>query len=149
MDLQKELFACLALKHIPRLGPKVWKLLFAHYNSAYEAVQDAASWPSLELSSKAIARKCMDEVWRIKAEEEYKAVLLAGMDVVTWFDPRFPAMLKHLEDPPAILYVSGDTTLFKNPGVAVVGARQCTALGLAAAGQIGRASCRERVVRAV
>lgn len=136
MDLQKELFACLALKHIPRLGPKVWKLLFTHYDSAYEAVQDASSWPSLELSSKAIARKCKDEVWRIKAEEEYKTATQARMDVVTWFDPRFPASLKNLEDPPAMLYVSGDTTLFKNPGVAVVGARQCTALGLAAAGRI-------------
>ena len=136
MDIQKEFFACLALKHIPRLGPKAWKRLFVHYGSAYDAVQDASSWPSLELSSKAVARKCKDEVWRVKAEEEYKAATNAEMDVVTWFDPRFPSSLKHLEDPPAMLYVSGDTTLFKNPGVAVVGARQCTALGLAAAGRI-------------
>lgn len=136
MDLNKEYFACLALRHTPRLGPKVWKGLFEHYDSVYDAVQDAVSWHSLKLASKALAQKCSDEIWREKAEAEYKAVHQAGMDVVTWFDPRFPSALKNLEDPPALLYVSGDTSLFRNPGVAVVGARECTALGLETAGRI-------------
>ena len=136
MDLQKEFFACLALKHTPRLGPKVWRELFAYYDSAFDAVRDAAAWPSLALSSDVIARKCRDEVWREKAEKEYRAANTAGMDVVTWFDPRFSDGLKEIPNPPAMLYVSGDTSLFKNPGVAVVGARECTRLGLDTAGRI-------------
>lgn len=139
MDLQKEFFACLALKHTPRLGPKAWKMLFSNYPSAYDAVQGAAEWSMLDMEVrglKGLAKNCKAEVWRDKAEAEYKAVIQAGMDVVTWFDPRFPDSLKQIPDPPAMLYVSGDTTLFKNPGVAVVGARECTALGLEAAGRI-------------
>ncbi|NDV18773.1 DNA-protecting protein DprA [Pseudodesulfovibrio sp. JC047] len=136
MDLRKEYFACLALKHTPRLGPKVWRELFVHYDSAFEAVQDAASWPLYALATPAVSRNCVQEVWREKAEDEYRKATRAKMEVVTWFDPRFPHALKHLSDPPAILYVSGDVSLFENPGVAVVGARECSRLGLETAGRI-------------
>ncbi|WP_338666608.1 DNA-processing protein DprA [Pseudodesulfovibrio methanolicus] len=136
MDLQQEFFACLALKHTPRLGPKVWRELFAAYPSAFEAVRDAAAWHDRELSSRAQAKACAAEVWRDKAEAEYKEARRQSMDVVTWFDPRFPESLKEIPDPPAMLYLRGDATLLGNPGVAVVGARECTRLGLETAGRI-------------
>ena len=136
MDLHKEFFACLALKHTPRLGPKVWRELFAHYSSVYDAVQDAKSWHGLGLSGRKVAVGCASEVWREAAEEEFRAARQASMDVVTWFDPRFPDRLKEIPDPPAMLYVQGDISLFRNPGVAVVGARECTRLGLETAGRI-------------
>ncbi|QJB57928.1 DNA-processing protein DprA [Pseudodesulfovibrio sp. zrk46] len=139
MDLQREFFACLALKHTPRLGPKVWKQLFSHFSNAYEAVQKPDSWRDLGVENhyiKSVVRNCRDEAWRDKAEAEFHAARKAGMDVVTWFDPRFPNCLKQLEDPPVMLYVAGDVKLFSNPGVAVVGARECTSLGLEAAGRI-------------
>lgn len=139
MDPQREFFACLALKHTPYLGPQVWKQLFALYPSAFDAVHDAGSWLARGVDSrwiKSVSKKCKAELWREKAEAEFKAARDAGMEVVTWFDPRFPASLKQLEDPPALLYVSGDISLFRNPGVAVVGARECTPLGLEAAGRI-------------
>lgn len=139
IDLHKEYFACLALKHTPRLTGRVWKALFGHYDSAYAAVQDAASWVLLspEVSGLAKLGQAVNrEVWREKAEEEYKAVIQADMDVITWFDTRYPLRFRELPDPPAILYVQGDTSLLRNPGVAVVGARECTALGLESAGRI-------------
>jgi DNA processing protein len=136
MDLHKELFACLALRHTPRLGPKVWKPLLTHYGSAFDAVRAAARWHDLELASRGMARACAAEVWRPKAEAEYRTAVRAGMQAVTWADPRFPDALRQIEDPPCMLYYSGDIGLIKNPGVAVVGARDCTALGLESAGRI-------------
>lgn len=139
MDLHKEFFACLALKHTPRLNGGVWKALFSHYMSAYEAVQDAASWVLLPSEDGGLARfgqAVAKEAWRDKAEDEYKAALQAKMDVITWFDSRYPDKLRELSDPPALLYVQGDTSLLHNPGVAVVGARECTPLGLETAGRI-------------
>ena len=136
MDLQQEFFACLALKHTPRLGPKVWRELFAVYPSAYEAVRDAAAWHGRELSTSAQARACAGEVWREKAEAEFREARRLSMDVITWFDPRFPDSLKEIPDPPAMLYLRGDASLLGNPGVAVVGARECTRLGLETAGRI-------------
>lgn len=139
MDLQKEYFACLALKHTPRLGAQVWKQILDLFPSAYEAVQNADQWISMGVEShwiKSIVKKCKQEVWREKAEEEFKATKKAGMEFLTWFDPRFPESLKEIDSPPAILYVSGDISLLRNPGVAVVGARECTSLGLEAAERI-------------
>lgn len=136
MDLQQEFFACLALKHTPRLGPKVWRELFAAYPSAFEAVRDAAAWPDRELATRALAKACAAEVWRDKAEAEYREARRLSMDVVTWFDSRFPDSLREIPDPPAMLYVRGDASLLGNPGVAVVGARECTRLGLETAGRI-------------
>ncbi|WP_319466483.1 DNA-processing protein DprA [uncultured Pseudodesulfovibrio sp.] len=139
MDMQKEFFACLALRHTPRLGPVFWKQLFARYDSVFDAVQDAAFWPSRGFEArgvKQLAKACATEVWRKKAEAEYKAALHAGMTAITWFDPRFPQSLRDIEDPPLLLYVAGDVSLLGNPGVAVVGARECTPLGLESAGRI-------------
>lgn len=140
MNLQKEFFACLALKHTPYLGNRVVRQLFDAYPSAYEAVKDASAWPMRGIESqhmKRIMKNCVTEAWREKAEKEFKDVLTAGMDYITWFDPRFPPLLKQLPDPPVVLYTIGDLSLFQNPGVAVVGARKCTRLGLDAAGRIG------------
>ncbi|MUM78804.1 DNA-protecting protein DprA [Pseudodesulfovibrio sp. F-1] len=136
MDQDKEYFACLALRHTPRLGPKVWKSLFSHYSSAFETVQSAKSWPGLELASRPLARDCAAEVWRTAAEEEYRAARRANMRVITWFDSLYPAALREIDDPPCLLYVSGDVSLLANPGVAVVGARECTAMGLEATRRI-------------
>lgn len=139
MDAQKEYFACLALKHTPYLGPRLWRQLFAHYPSVYEVVQSVSSWRSTGVESRYLKRAvdgCRTEAWRVEAEKEYRAVRDVGMDVVTWFDSRFPASLRDLEDPPCLLYVSGDLSLFNNPGVAVVGARECTDIGLDGAGRI-------------
>lgn len=139
MDFNKEFFASLALRHTPRLGPKVWKQLLAHFDSVYDVVQAAPRWSSLPLLppyAPGMAKSCINETWRPKAEHEYKAAIAAGMDVLTWFDPRFPQSLRDLEDPPLLLYVSGDISLLRNPGVAVVGARECTHFGLETAGRI-------------
>ncbi|EGB13438.1 DNA protecting protein DprA [Pseudodesulfovibrio mercurii] len=136
MDLQREIFACLALKHTPGLGPKVWRELFAAYPSAFDAVRDAPAWHDRGLSARKLARACAREDWRGKAEAEYKEARRLSMDAVTWFDPRFPDSLRQIPDPPALFYVRGDTSLLGNPGVAVVGARECTRLGLETAGRI-------------
>jgi DNA processing protein len=44
-------------------------------------------------------------------------------------DPRYPAALHHLSEPPATLYCIGDVRLLQ-PGLAVIGARKATPYGL-------------------
>ncbi len=44
-------------------------------------------------------------------------------------DPRFPPSLRHIPDPPLILYALGDLDALERPAVALVGARRCTRLG--------------------
>ena len=139
MDFQREHFACLALKHTPKLKHAVCRRLLHHFSSAYDAVKGADDWPGLGLGEERIglmARGCRSEAWRKKAEAEFRAAREADMEVITWFDPRYPASLRDLDDPPVLLYVTGDLSLLHNPGVAVVGARDCTSIGLESARRI-------------
>jgi len=136
LDAAKEFFSCLALRNTPGLGPRSWKAVLSAYSSAYEAVADARNWAARKILPKNRAEVFQQEPWRPAAEAEYRAARIAGDRLITWFDPRFPERLKEIPDPPIILYFRGDLSLLKNPAVAVVGARECTLLGLRSAERI-------------
>jgi DNA processing protein len=53
--------------------------------------------------------------------------------------PGYPPLLAELHDPPPRLFVRGDAAVLSEPGVAVVGARSCSAYGA----QVARALARE------
>ncbi len=130
LDAAKEFFSCLALRHTPGLGPRSWKSILSAYESAFEAVSDARNWAARKVLPRNRADVFLQEPWRPEAEAEYRAARAAKVRVLTWFDPRFPQRLREIPDPPIVLYFSGDISLLKNPAVAVVGARECTLLGL-------------------
>lgn len=130
LDAAKEFFSCLALRHTPGLGPRSWKSIFSAYGSAYDAVSDARNWAARKVLPRNRAEVFLHEPWRPEAETEYRAARAARMHVLTFFDPRFPQRLREIPDPPVLLYLRGDLTLLKNPAVAIVGARECTLLGL-------------------
>jgi DNA processing protein len=130
LDAAKEFFSCLALRHTPGLGPRSWKSVLSGYESAFEAVSDVRSWSGRRLLPKNRVEVFLAEPWRPGAEAEYRAARSFGARVITWFDPKYPKHLKEIPDPPALLYVKGDVSLLRNPSVAVVGARECTLLGL-------------------
>ena len=48
------------------------------------------------------------------------------LEIVPWFDCRYPALLGCTPDPPPVLWVKGDTELFASPAVAIVGSRAAT-----------------------
>ena len=53
--------------------------------------------------------------------------------------PCYPPLLSELHDPPATLFVRGEADVLLTPGVAVVGARSCSAYGA----QVARSLARE------
>lgn len=130
LDPAKEFFSCLALRHTPGMGPRSWKSILSAYDSAFAAVSDARSWAGRKLVPKNRAEVFLQEPWRPGAEAEYRAARAANLRILTWFHPKYPKRLRELADPPIVLYVQGDVSLLANPAVAVVGARECTLLGL-------------------
>ncbi len=135
-DPDKEFFACLAFRHAKGVGPRTWKTIFSAYDSAYEALMDADSWPAKGVADKRRTNALLDEAWRSGARDEYHAVRKAGTRVICWHDPEYPDRLRNIMEPPALLYCQGDVSLLRNPAVAVVGARKCTPFGLDAAENI-------------
>jgi DNA processing protein len=67
------------------------------------------------------------------------ALAAAGLHAVCRCDDGYPARLRDLCDPPAVLHVAGDpAALEQDDAVAVVGARQATQYGLSVSHELGR-----------
>ncbi|WP_027179974.1 DNA-processing protein DprA [Maridesulfovibrio bastinii] len=136
MSLREEFFACLALRHTPGLGPKSWSEILNSYTTAYEALKDCRSWADRGFTSESVAHAAEKELWRKKAESEYKEALKQGFGILPWTHFSFPESLKKISDPPPYIYYYGNPELLKNPSVAVVGSRKCSDSGLAVAGRL-------------
>lgn len=73
------------------------------------------------------------------AEEELKKLEAMKADVLVLDDPRYPALLKEIYDPPLVLYGLGDLDqAFSQPTLAIVGTRQPSTYGINAATQLAR-----------
>jgi DNA processing protein len=70
------------------------------------------------------------------ASAEIEALARLGGRLIASIEPDFPSGLGALDPPPPIISVLGDTALFKREMVAVVGARNASALGIKLATRI-------------
>ena len=52
-----------------------------------------------------------------------------GLRLICFADPTYPEMLRHIPDPPPVLWAMGDLTVLQHPAIAVVGARNASSLG--------------------
>jgi DNA processing protein len=80
------------------------------------------------------------------AEDEISRVTEAGGMVVTPEDDSYPARLREIYDPPAVLWVRGDATQLSRPGIAVVGTRQPSPYGAGMAELLSRDLANRRMV---
>jgi DNA processing protein len=67
---------------------------------------------------------------RARADAALRSYRAAGMDVIAWFDPRYPALLNCVADPPPVLWIRGLAPVLGLPAVAVVGSRAATTYAL-------------------
>jgi DNA processing protein len=75
---------------------------------------------------------------RAAAEDEAKRVAETGGSFLTREDKAYPERLDSIYDPPAVLWIRGDTAVLGRPGIAVVGTRQPTPYGLGMAEMLSR-----------
>jgi DNA processing protein len=77
-------------------------------------------------------------VARGRASEALAAAPLAGIEPLPWYDPRFPALLSCIPDPPPLLWARGNLECLGRPAVAIVGSRAATPYALDVAYRLGR-----------
>lgn len=54
----------------------------------------------------------------------------ARRQIICWDDPRYPALLKEIPDPPPLLFVEGESSALSQPQLAIVGSRKATPSGM-------------------
>jgi DNA processing protein len=78
------------------------------------------------------------------------AVLTAGsraeLEPIAWFDPRYPALLNCIADPPPVLWTWGSASTFVRPTVAIVGSRAGTPYALDVGARLAAELAERRIV---
>ncbi len=72
------------------------------------------------------------------AETEWKRVEESGGLLIPPVDDAYPERLREIFDPPTMLWLRGDATLLRQPGIAVVGTRHPTPYGAGIAEMLSR-----------
>lgn len=119
----EQLYAWLCLTHTPSIGPVRFAAILAHYGSAQAAVADGlAAWQDLNLKQE--TRRFIQACPHPGVEADLAWAQQPGHHLLTWLDPRYPPLLKELNDAPPVLYVLGDPEVLCLPQLAIVGSRR-------------------------
>jgi DNA processing protein len=137
----------LALSYTPGLGPRKLKVLLESFGSA-EALAAASAKALREVEG--VGPKLAQALVAFRAEGERKAAEeraraeRLGVQLLTLDDPRYPANLRGIYDPPPVLYVRGTlpAPLQGEPAgvraVAVVGTRRASDFALQFSREVAR-----------
>ncbi|MDX1419173.1 MAG: DNA-processing protein DprA [Rubricoccaceae bacterium] len=126
--------ALVALSLVPGVGPGRLRALLARFGSA-TAVRRAS--PRQLAAANGVGRQTAEAVAAFRDEAEvdrqFRRAADVGAALVTLHDPRYPALLRRIYDPPPLLWVRGRLGPEDERAVAVVGTRKATAYGKRAA----------------
>lgn len=115
-----------------RVGPATFARLLGEHGSAraaLEALPEIARAAGVEGYT-----PCPEAV----AEAEYRRGVGEGFRLLCTADPEYPALLREAEGAPPVLWALGRLDLLAAPAVALVGARNASALGARFAGRLAR-----------
>ncbi len=122
-----------ALNQVKRLGAVRFKKLENHFDDLGRAwVAGPRELHNAGLED-AVVSALVEARGRISPDDEMDRLEKAGVQALTWRDPAYPPRLKHIDDPPPVLYVKGTLVPEDERAVAIVGTRNPTSYGREAA----------------
>lgn len=133
----EDLEAVLILTHFPKLHSNQIRKLIAHFGSASGVLSGSKDHFSQIAGNVESAQHLdhwqKDENWRTDLD----LIAKSDVELIPYWDARYPESLKLLDDHPAILYVKGDLLPSDQQAVAIVGTRMCTLYGKESAETFG------------
>ncbi len=121
------------------IGPARLRALIDHFGDLETAWK--ASPPALQRAG--LDQRTLESLLSTRAncdlDAELRAIERAGAHVLTLDDPDYPELLRHISDPPTLLYVRGRLTRTDRLAVAIVGTRGATTYGKTIAGEFAAA----------
>lgn len=114
---------------VPGIGPARLRRLLDHFGSAELAWRaDPGECIRAGLDSKSV-EALISTRKRLDVDREMEKIERAGVDLITWEDPRYPERLKQIYAPPPVLYSKGQILPEDDWSIAVVGTRRATVYG--------------------
>jgi DNA processing protein len=132
-----ERFDWLRLLRCENIGPRTFQVLLSRHGSAGAAL---AALPALIASgnaSRPIRIATIEEI-----EREVEATLRAGARFIGFGEPDYPALLRRSATAPPVIAVRGNGASLRRSKIAIVGARNASAAGLALTAQLARGIAR-------
>lgn len=124
----------LALAALPRLGGVRWRALLDHLDSPLQLLTSPSppsGLPEAALEALLAWRSgATQHPFCLQMDARWQAVQRLGLDLVCWDDPDYPETLRHIPDPPLLLYLRGDRQTLNRTQLAMVGSRHATREGL-------------------
>lgn len=126
----------LALRMTPGLGARTAVNLIRRLQTPQRIFRTPISELEAAGVSPGLARSITSGCAFDDAVTQQQKMAAAGAELVPITDPRYPARLKEIYDPPPLLFVRGRTELLERLAVAVVGTRRPTTYGTTAASRL-------------
>lgn len=137
-----DLASWLLLSAIPGIGAHRFQALLDRFGAPDAALRAPVSAlltvPGLGKQTATAIRECRDHAF---VEGQLQLAQRHQVQIVTYQDSDYPPRLRHIYDPPPLLYVRGRLTDADEHAVAIVGTRRATAYGRLAAERLAAALC--------
>jgi DNA processing protein len=131
-----QLLDWLRLIRSENIGPRTFRELINRYGGASAALEALEALPDLvarSLKGRAISIADRDEALR-----EIEASRAMGVRFIVTSDPDYPPLLRMIDSAPPLLMLRGDARALARSCVAIVGARNASACGLAFTERLAR-----------
>jgi DNA processing protein len=136
--MDEEFVYWLGFARVDGLGVRSAHKLLGRFGSPHAAYM--ASLTELEATGlpAAVSQAIFAQAGLKEAEKEIEAATKLGCQLLTFASEAYPPLLRQIPDPPLVLYVRGDTRIFAEPAVAIVGARRPSTYGLQVARRLAK-----------
>ena len=136
-----QLLDWLRLIRSENIGPRTFRELVNRYGGASAALEALPELVARSHKGRAIRIADRDEALR-----EIEASRAMGVRFIVTSDPEYPPLLRMIDSAPPLLMIRGDAGALARPCVAIVGARNASASGLAFTERLARGLAREDYV---
>ena len=137
---KKNLKALIALSLIPGLGNRKALFLLRRFKEASEIFkQSKASLKKVEGIGEATCLGILSfKDWDM-AETMYRISIESGANLIGYHHEQYPQALRHMYNPPLMLWCLGNPKALSEPGIAIVGTRMPSAYGRRMAAEMSKA----------
>ena len=134
---EKEKRDWLRLIRSENIGPITFHNILRYYGSAGKAIEAIPS-----MAKRSGTRRNIKLAGKDVADREWSALRKAGAELIAWGEPGYPLRLMQLDDAPPLLAARGDSEIADTAGIAIVGARNASAIAQRFTRDIAAELCR-------